>query len=80
MPSMSTNYNKKYYEAHKEKQKAYMKQEIQCECGKTITRSNNTNHKKTKKHLQKVNDGNVILPSLNLLLKEMEELKRTLQK
>jgi poly-D-alanine transfer protein DltD len=56
MPTMSSEYNQQYYEANKDKLKAKMKEKTHCEvCDKDIAKSNNTNHNKRKKHIEKMN-------------------------
>ncbi len=53
MPSVDPEYHKKYYRENKEKHKQYCRQKVTCaECGGEHTRSNTTNHRKTKKHLE----------------------------
>jgi len=39
-----------YYKANVEKIKIYKGEKIQCECGATVSRSNKSNHNKTKNH------------------------------
>lgn len=43
-------YNQKYYQDNKEKQKAYLKEKVVCECGSVTSRYNMFKHKKTKMH------------------------------
>lgn len=43
-------YAKNYYKKNKEKIDSIRKEELQCECGAIIKRSNMTEHKKSKKH------------------------------
>nr|VAV82196.1 hypothetical protein GUARANI_17 [Guarani virophage] len=57
-------YLKKYYEENKPKIKKYYSKKIECPiCGALYTRSNVTNHKKSKKHIKAINndlEGNYI--------------------
>lgn len=45
-----------YYanEEFKQRHLARMKEKIDCECGKSVSRSNLSAHKKTKKHLRNI--------------------------
>lgn len=73
MPSVDLEYNKKYYENNKEKFKEYFSQKIKCEeCGAVFTRSNLTNHKKTKKHK---NASENLVIKYNKLKEELNALK-----
>ncbi len=59
MPSMTKEYQKKWYEKNKEKHLNYCKEKIDCECGKEISRNSATVHKKSeyhKKRLEKINE------------------------
>jgi hypothetical protein len=86
MPTMSTEYNKNYYEKNKDRQKAYVKEKIMCEqCKVEISRSNMGNHCKTKKHvnnmmsaynwLDRMKDKASFANSIDLLLADMQKLK-----
>jgi hypothetical protein len=50
--------NKEYYNQkkknYKEKHKEYLNEKIECECGEYVVRGNLSRHKKTKKHLNKI--------------------------
>jgi len=48
--------DKVYKEQNKYKIKAYREQKIKCECGAVITRSGKSQHLKTKKHLNFINN------------------------
>jgi hypothetical protein len=49
---------KEYYsdEEFRTKHKNYMKEKIECECGKEVCRVNISNHKKTPMHKKRLND------------------------
>ena len=47
--------NKKWYEENKEAKLAKMKERVICECGCEVRRGDISSHKKTKKHIDKIN-------------------------
>lgn len=49
-------YKKEYYENNKEHYKEHKSQKVICECGCEITRSSLTKHKKSLKHINKLNE------------------------
>jgi len=49
--------NKKYYQDNKEKVSEKGKEKMICECGREVRKSNLTRHKKTKKHLNNLNNN-----------------------
>lgn len=63
---VEADYQKKYYQKHKDKLKAYHKARVTCNiCGADYMRSHSTNHKKTKKHLKaKEEQGIKNIPTL----------------
>ena len=71
-------YNKKYREAHREtilaKKAEYRKIMYQCNCGETVVRNNLARHLKQKKHLQLLQDQEVIKEEEVIYLKTMEEI------
>lgn len=71
---MSTDileYKKNYYEQNKDKIKEYYKTKVQCDiCGAIYARSSASHHKRTKKHLDAVDD--ISLKYKNLKKKYMK--------
>ena len=53
---MVTKTFKEYYQdpTYRERHLSYVKQRVPCSCGASVMRCNMTNHKKTKKHTEKM--------------------------
>jgi hypothetical protein len=49
-------YKKEYYENNKEKIQEYKKEKIVCECGSIINRVELSKHKKSRKHIIRINE------------------------
>ena len=45
-------YDRKYYQEHRDSINARQSQQIQCECGATVSRRNIAKHRKTSKHIR----------------------------
>ncbi len=71
-------YHKIYYQKNKEKHKEYCRQKVVCEqCGATYQKSNTTNHRKTKKHIEALDK---IENKYKLLKKKYKLLKKKYKK
>ena len=63
---MVTKTFKEYYQdpAYRERHLSYIKKYVPCSCGASVMRCNMTNHKKTKRHIEKVKqikkDGKIL--------------------
>nr|AEY99266.1 hypothetical protein tv_L8 [Moumouvirus Monve] len=67
-------YFKQYYEDHKEERKEYYSKKVRCTiCGAVYARSNVSNHKKTKKHNDAMDDLEI---KYNKLKKKYEKLEK----
>ena len=53
-PEYEKEYNKKYYELHKEERLKDAKMIVKCVCGAEVTKSNLNQHEKTKKHVKNI--------------------------
>ncbi len=77
-------YNKKYREANREailaKKAEYRKIMYQCSCGETVVRNNLARHLKQKKHLQLLQDQEVIKEEEVIYLNTMEEIDIKIKK
>jgi hypothetical protein len=85
---MSKEYNKKYYESNKEKNKSKVNEKVRCEsCDKEVSRSNFANHCQSKKHkvgllneydwLSKMKNKESFAKSIDLIVADMNRLKET---
>lgn len=57
----------------KEKHLKYIKEKINCECGKKLSRSNLSSHRKSKLHMSTVNNKNVHEEEINEITKKYIE-------
>ena len=78
MSKKNSEYHKKYYETNKDKQRDYYKQKVTCKiCGAIYARSSTSNHNKSTKHLNSINDIQLKYEKLKkkyILLKCIHEL------
>lgn len=69
---MGSEYYKEWYSKNKDKKAEYMKSKITCECGSVVSRARIGSHRRTKKHLTRINNINSVLKQKEIKLSEKE--------
>lgn len=79
MPPNSKEYNKEWYDKNKDKHNKYMSTQIECECGRIISRNSKKAHLETAMHkrlLEKIQKEKDVIR--NSVLKEVLNIKQAI--